>query len=54
MQKEDKVKYNCIESLKKAGPPIIIVTAVEESEAIAYACRDNGITVLHDSTRQGG
>jgi predicted Zn-dependent protease len=42
---EGKLKYNCIESLKKAGAPIIIVTAVEEAEAVAYACRDNGITV---------
>ena len=45
MQKENKANYNCIESLKKTGAPIIIVTAVEEAEAIAYACRDNGITV---------
>ena len=42
---EGKVKYNCIESLKKAGDPIIIVAAVDEAEAFAYACRDNGITV---------
>ena len=42
---EDKVKYNCIESLKKAGDPIIIVAAVHESEAVASACLDNGITV---------
>ena len=42
---EAKFRYNCIESLKKAGDPIIIVTAVDEAEAVAYACRDNGITV---------
>ena len=42
----NKVKYNnCIESLKKAGDPIIIVAAVHESEAVANACLDNGITV---------
>ena len=42
---EGEVKYNCIESLKKAGDPIIIVAAVDEAEAFAYACRENGITV---------
>ena len=43
---EDKIKYNnCVESLKKAGDPVIVVTAVHESEAVANACRDNGITV---------
>ena len=43
---EDRIKYNnCVESLKEAGDPVIIVTAVHESEAVANACRDNGITV---------
>ena len=42
----NKIKYNnYIESLKKTGDPIIIVAAVHESEAVANACRDNGITV---------
>ena len=42
----NKIKYNnYIESLKKAGDPVIVVTAVHESEAVANACRDNGITV---------
>jgi organic radical activating enzyme len=40
-----KLKYNCIESLKKADAPIIIVVTVDEAEAVANACRDNGITV---------
>ncbi len=43
---EEKIKYNCIQSLKEAGAPVIIVTLPEEAEAIANACRDNGITVL--------
>ena len=42
---EKKVKYSCIQSLKEAGAPVIIVTLPEEAEAIANACRDNGITV---------
>ena len=42
---ERTVKYNCIESLKKNGDPIIIVAAVREAEAIAYACKDLGINV---------
>ena len=42
---EKKVKYSCIQSLKDAGAPVIIVTLPEEAEAIANACRDNGITV---------
>jgi organic radical activating enzyme len=39
------VRKNCIESLKKPGPPIIIATLPEEAEAIYNACRDNGINV---------
>ena len=42
---EKKVKYNCIQSLREAGAPVIIVAAVPESEAIANACRDAGIDV---------
>ena len=42
---EKNVKFNCIQSLKEAGAPVIIVTLPEEAEAIANACRDNGITV---------
>ena len=42
---EKLVKKNCIESLKKPGPPIIIATLPEEAEAIYYACRDHGIKV---------
>ena len=40
-----KVKFNSIQSLKEAGAPVIIVTLPVEAEAIANACRDNGITV---------
>jgi len=40
-----KVKYNCIQALKETGTPVIIVAAVHEAEAIAYACRDFGIEV---------
>ncbi len=39
-------KNNCINSLKKDGPPIIIVTAVQEGEAIINACKSKGITVM--------
>jgi len=42
---EKKVKFNCIQSLKEAGAPVIIVTLPEEAEAIANACRDNDIAV---------
>ena len=38
-------KENCIEILKKDGPPIIVVAAVQESEAIINACSENGIKV---------
>ena len=31
--------------LKKEGPPIIIVGAVQESEAVANVCREKGIKV---------
>ena len=42
---EKRVRYNCIKSLKQEGVPIIIVAAHFEAEAIANACRDNGIIV---------
>ena len=42
---EKRVKYNCLQSLREAGAPVIIVAAVQESEAIANACRDAGIDV---------
>ena len=42
---EKKVKCSCIQSLKEAGAPVIIVTLQEEAEAIANACRDNDIVV---------
>ena len=42
---EKKVKYNCLQSLKEAGAPVIIVAAVHESEAVAKACRGVGIVV---------
>ena len=42
---EKQVKYNCIKKLKEQGFPIIIVAAVEESEAVANACKESGIVV---------
>ena len=42
---QDKINRHCIQSLKKPGAPVIIVAAVKEAEAIAYACKDNGIDV---------
>ena len=42
---ERLVKYECIQALKKKGAPIIIVAAVREAEAIAYACKDLGVVV---------
>ena len=41
---ENKVKLN-IQSLKEVGSPIIIVGSVQESEAVANACRELGIVV---------
>ncbi len=38
-------KNNTINLLKKDGPPIIVVTAVQESEAIINSCTSKGITV---------
>tara|TARA_B100000315_G_scaffold253933_1_gene293836 strand:+ start:340 stop:1569 length:1230 start_codon:yes stop_codon:yes gene_type:complete len=42
---DNKVKYNCIETLKKPGSPVVIVSLAEEAEAVANACRDAGIVV---------
>ena len=42
---EKKVKYSCIQSLREAGSPVIIVAAILEAEAIVIACRNNGIVV---------
>ncbi len=42
---EKRVKFKCIEPLKKEGPPIIIVAAVREAEAVANACKANGINI---------
>jgi len=42
---DKRVKFECIEQLKKDGPPVIIVTTVRESEAVANACKANGIKV---------
>ena len=40
-----KVKNSCITSLKEEGAPIIIVGAVQESEAVANACSEIGIVI---------
>ena len=42
---DKRVKLECIEPLKKEGLPIIIVAAVREAEAVANACKTNGIKV---------
>ena len=42
---DKRVKLNCIDPLRKKGPPIIIVAAVREAEAVANACKENGIKV---------
>ena len=42
---EKEVKYNCLQSLREAGSPVIIVAAVLEAEAIVNACRNAGIVV---------
>ena len=38
-------KYSCLESLKKNGSPVVIVSLVEEAEAVLNACQDAGIKV---------
>ena len=40
-----RVKLECIEPLRKKGAPVIIVAAVREAEAIANACKENGIKI---------
>ena len=40
-----QLKTNCIESPKKDGPPIIIVAAVQESEAVLNSCKNHNIKV---------
>ena len=45
MSSESKVKYDCIQFLKKKGLPIIIVGASRPAEAVANACSDKGIVV---------
>ncbi len=49
-----KAKYNCIETLKQSGPPVIIAAAVREVEAIIKACNDAGIVIsaLCDSEKR--
>ena len=41
----NKVNYDILGSLKKPGLPVIIYALPQEAEAIAYACKDEGITV---------
>ena len=38
-------KYSCLESLKKKGSPVVIVSLVEEAEAVLNACQEAGIKV---------
>ena len=38
-------KYNCVGKLKKIGSPVVIVTLVEEAEAVLNGCKDLGIDV---------
>ncbi len=45
MINESKAQYSCIANLKKDGPPIIIVAAVHEAEAIANVCKENNIII---------
>jgi len=40
-----EVNKNCINSLKENDFPVIIYSLTEEAEAIAYACKENGIKV---------
>ena len=39
------LKNKCVEDLVKSGPPVIIVAAVHESEAVYNSCREKGIKV---------
>lgn len=49
-----KANYNCLDVLKKPGPPVIIAAAVREVEAIIKACLDSGIVIsaLCDSEKR--
>jgi len=38
-------KYSCIKALKEKGSPVVIVSLVEESEAVLNACKEAGIIV---------
>ena len=40
-----QLKLNCIENLRNDGPPIIIVAAVQESEAVLNSCVNHNIKV---------
>ena len=42
---ENQLKSNCIENLRNDGPPIIIVAAVQESEAVFNSCINHNIKV---------
>ena len=39
------VELSCIKPLKATKNPVIVYSLTEEAEAIANACRDNGISV---------
>ena len=45
MTKTPTVNNNCIKSLKESDDPVVIYSLTEDAEAIANACRDNGISV---------
>ena len=47
----DKIaKYSCVETLKKKGSPVVIVSLVEEAEAVLNACKEAGIKVKYKIT----
>ena len=39
-------KYDSINALKKEGSPIVIVSLVEEAEAVLNACKELNIKVI--------
>ena len=39
------VKFECIKELQQDKKPLIIFALTEEAEAIAFACKENGINV---------
>ena len=41
----NQLKLNCLDSLRNDGPPIIIVAAVQESEAVLNSCVNHNIKV---------